>query len=102
MFIRKSEGVYDFGTRSLTLKIMRGSIQVKIGGGYQPIDEFLPQALPVELEKLEGRDPLKKVMKNPTVAPSANDNKSIGKSATLGRLPSKASNISSPVKRRGV
>ena len=26
MFIRKSEGIYDFGTRSLMLKIMRGHI----------------------------------------------------------------------------
>ena len=58
MFMRQKEGQYEFGTRSLMLKVMRGSIQIKIGGGYQPIDEFLPQALPVELEKLERKDPL--------------------------------------------
>ena len=46
------------------LKVMRGSIQIKIGGGYQPIEEFLPAALPVELEKLERKDPLKKVTEN--------------------------------------
>ena len=83
------------------LKVMRGSIQIKIGGGYQPIDEFLPQALPVELEKLERKDPLQKITGNNTGNVSVNDSKSIGKSGTLARLPSKASNAASPVKRRG-
>ena len=61
MFLRVQEGVYEFGSRTLMLKLMRGSIQIKIGGGYQPIDEFLPTALPVELEKLEKKDPLKRI-----------------------------------------
>ena len=103
MFIRKREGVYDFGSRTLNLKIMRGSIQIKIGGGYQPIDEFLLAALPVELEKLERKDPLKKVTEPAQVAAaaSAQDNKSsLGKANTLARLPSKASNATVTTRKR--
>ena len=66
------------------LSLMRGSIQIKIGGGYQPIEEFVPAALPVELEKLERKDPLKRVTdpSGSVAAPhSAYDNKSsMGKS----------------------
>jgi len=33
---------------------------VRVGGGYLSIDEFLDQYTPVEIEKLERRDPLKR------------------------------------------
>ena len=84
---------------------MRGSIQIKIGGGYQPIEEFLLAALPVELEKLERKDPLKKVSEPTQVAVAAStmDNKSsLGKANTLARLPSKASNATTPARKRGI
>ena len=35
-------------------------IQVRVGGGYLSIDEFLDQYTPAELEKLKRNDPLKK------------------------------------------
>ena len=58
--MRESEGVYEFGSRKILVKVERGSIQIKVGGGFLGIDEFLDQYTPVELEKLERKDPLKK------------------------------------------
>jgi hypothetical protein len=33
---------------------------VRVGGGYLSIDEFLDQYTPMELDKMERKDPLKK------------------------------------------
>jgi hypothetical protein len=33
---------------------------VRVGGGYLSIDEFLDTYTPLELEKIERKDPLKK------------------------------------------
>ena len=60
MFLRESEGVYEFGSRRVMVKVERDKIQIKVGGGYLSIDEFLDQYTPAELEKLERRDPLKR------------------------------------------
>ena len=60
MFLRESEGVYEFGSKRVMVKVERDKIQIKVGGGYLSIDEFLDQYTPAELEKLERRDPLKK------------------------------------------
>ena len=60
MFLRESEGVYEFGSKRIMVKVERDKIQIKVGGGYLSIDEFLDQYTPVELEKLERRDPLKR------------------------------------------
>ena len=60
MFMRESAGVYEFGSRRVSVQVSRGSIQIKVGGGFLSIDEFLDQYTPVELEKLERRDPLKR------------------------------------------
>ena len=42
------------------VKVERDKIQIKVGGGFLSIDEFLDQYTPAELEKLERRDPLKR------------------------------------------
>ena len=60
MFLRESEGVYEFGSKRIMVKVERDKIQIKVGGGYLSIDEFLDQYTPVELEKLERRGPLKR------------------------------------------
>ena len=60
MFMRESSGVYEFGSRRVMVKVERGKIQIKVGGGYLSIDEFLDQYTPVELERLERNDPLKR------------------------------------------
>ena len=101
MFMRESEGVYEFGSRRILVKVERDKIQIKVGGGFLGIDEFLDQYTPAELEKLERKDPLKKVTENnQSIDETRSVNKSVNKSATLGRLPSKVSNATSPAKKR--
>ena len=49
MFMRESAGVYQFGSRRVSVKVDRGKISIKVGGGYLSIDEFLEQYTPNEL-----------------------------------------------------
>ncbi len=60
MFMRASEGVYEFGSKRVNVRIEKGHILIRVGGGYMSIDEFLDQFTPIELEKIERRDPLKR------------------------------------------
>lgn len=44
MFLRESEGVYQFGQKKVYVKIEKGNqIFVRVGGGYMHIDEFIDQ-----------------------------------------------------------
>jgi len=60
MFMRESEGVYQFGSRRVYVRVDKDKINIRVGGGYLSIDEFLDQYTPIELEKMERKDPLKK------------------------------------------
>lgn len=54
MFLRESEGVYQFGQKRVFLKLEKGnSIKVRVGGGYMHIDEFLQQFTEQEISKIE-------------------------------------------------
>ena len=59
--MRESEGVYQFGTKRVYVKVDKDKIHIRVGGGYLSIDEFLDQYTPVELEKLERNNPLKRM-----------------------------------------
>ena len=53
MFLRESEGVYQFGQKRVYVKVEKGGqIFVRVGGGYMTIDEFIYQYTPNELEKI--------------------------------------------------
>ena len=41
MFLRESEGVYEFGSRRIRVKVEKDKILIKVGGGFLSIDEFL-------------------------------------------------------------
>lgn len=41
LFTRESEGVYQFGTKRVNIKIDSSKILVRVGGGYLKIDEFV-------------------------------------------------------------
>ena len=60
MFMRETEGVYEFGSRKVHVKVAAGKIMIKVGGGYLSIDEFLDQYTPEELARIERADPLKR------------------------------------------
>jgi myosin heavy subunit len=60
LFMRETEGVYQFGTKRVVVKIDKDKINIRVGGGYLSIDEFLDQYTPTELEKIERKDPARK------------------------------------------
>jgi hypothetical protein len=60
MFMRESEGVYMFGSKRVSVKVEQSNIKIRVGGGYLSIDEFLDQYTPVELERLERNNPIKR------------------------------------------
>lgn len=41
MFMRESEGVYQFGSKRIAVKVEKDNIKIRVGGGYLSIDEFL-------------------------------------------------------------
>ena len=61
MFMRETEGVYQFGTKRVWVRCVRDKIEIKVGGGYLSLDEFLDQYTPVELEKLDRKDPMRRM-----------------------------------------
>lgn len=60
MFMRETEGVYQFGSKRVAVKVDKDKINIRVGGGFLSIDEFLDQYTPAELEKIERKDPLKR------------------------------------------
>ena len=60
MFLRESEGVYQFGQKRVYVKCEKGGqILVRVGGGFMHIDNFISQYTPLEVEKVERKDVLK-------------------------------------------
>lgn len=56
LFVRESEGVYQFGSKRVYLKIEKGnSILVRIGGGFMDIKTFIDKFTPPETEKMRVR-----------------------------------------------
>ena len=53
--------MYEFGSKRVLVRVERGKIQIKVGGGYLSIDEFLHQYTPEELAKLQRRDPFRRL-----------------------------------------
>jgi len=60
MFIRLQPGIYSFGSKKVCIKVDNGKINIRIGGGYMRINEFLEKYTTIELEKSirDGIDPL--------------------------------------------
>lgn len=68
MFLRESSGIYEFGTKRVEVRNTQGKLLIRVGGGYMGIDEFLQNYTPLELEKLERRDPLKRFAEKVAIA----------------------------------
>ena len=60
MFIRLNPGVYSFGSKKVCIKVDNGKINIRVGGGYLRIEEFLDKYTTTELEKsvINGIDPM--------------------------------------------
>jgi len=98
MFMRESQGVYQFGSKRIVIKVDKDKINIRVGGGYLTIDEFLDQYTPGELEKLERNDPMRKFSKKVAVTKAIRDSspnaqammaKSATNLASPGRSPKK-------------
>ena len=115
MFQRESEGVYLFGTKRVNIRVDNNNINVRVGGGYLSIDEFIEQYTPSEVERMLRMDSSKKysdrallLSKMPTVMPqgASNAGELSPRSSILGQNQSIASIIpnsgSSPMRRSTV
>ena len=49
-FTREEEGVYLFGTKRIFIGLENGNMRVRVGGGFNSIDEFVEVYAPLELE----------------------------------------------------
>jgi len=56
MFIRHSEGVYQFGQKKVYVKIDNNNIMVRLGAGFMQIDKFLDSYTPLEVDKVERKN----------------------------------------------
>lgn len=57
MFLRESEGVYQFGQKRVYVKVEKGErILVRVGGGYMSIEKFIEQFTPAEQDKIQRKD----------------------------------------------
>jgi len=57
LFIRISEGVYQFGKRKINMKIEKDNqIYIKNGTGWMSLNEFIDKFTQIEFEKLEMRE----------------------------------------------
>jgi len=50
-FVRLAEGLYNFGTKKVSVTVKNGSIIVRVGGGYMFLEEFLRLYVPKEAER---------------------------------------------------
>lgn len=60
MFIRLNPGIYQFGSKKICIRVEQGKINIRVGGGYLYIADFLDQFTTLELEKAlrDGTDPM--------------------------------------------
>lgn len=92
MFMREASGIYFFGTRRVYVRVEKDKILIRVGGGYLSIDEFLDIYTPMELERLERNDPIKRFAEKVAVTKTLNYNSPIrGESS-----PQRQSNVTSP------
>jgi hypothetical protein len=57
MFLRESEGVYQFGQKRVYIKIEKGKkLMVRVGGGYMNIDDFVNMYSPGEEDRIQRKD----------------------------------------------
>lgn len=61
LFLRESEGVYQFGARKIFIKIEKGNnLLVKVGGGFMHIHDFIEQYTHEEVAKISRRNVLER------------------------------------------
>jgi len=54
-FLREDHEIYNFGTKRVYVKLEKGKVIIRVGGGFMQLAEFIEIYTPVELEKQENR-----------------------------------------------
>jgi esterase/lipase len=50
-FVREQEGIYTYGKKRLFIKVENDQVIVRVGGGYEKIDQFIESHCPFEVRK---------------------------------------------------
>jgi len=100
MFLRESEGVYQFGSKRVAVRVDKDKINIRVGGGYLSIDEFLDQYTPAELDKMERKDPLKKFSEKVAIQKTIVGKEIRESSPIRGSSPFRGSPQNSPTRRQ--
>ena len=59
MFLRESEGVYQFGSKRVHIKVEKGNqIFVRYGGGFMHVRDFISEFTQPEVNRIERSDSL--------------------------------------------
>ena len=90
MFLRESEGIYQFGTKKVYVRVDQDKINIRVGGGFLSIDEFLDQYTPSELQKLERKDPMRRFNEKLAVSKSLQGHEVRDMSPPASRSPKKS------------
>ena len=50
-FDREDQGIYNFGTKKIFVKLEQGKLLIRVGGGYMQVEDFVKLYSPVEIER---------------------------------------------------
>jgi vacuolar-type H+-ATPase subunit I/STV1 len=64
LFLREGEGVYQFGSKRVFVKLENEKAFIRVGGGFLSLEDFIRQFAPLELEKMAQNDPQLVLAKN--------------------------------------
>lgn len=53
--VREDTGIYLFNSRKIKVKIENNKVIVRLGGGFQGIEEFINESMQIEVDKIEER-----------------------------------------------
>lgn len=57
MFLRESEGVYQFGSKKVHIKVEKGNqVFVRVGAGFMHVRDFITEYTPAEANRIERND----------------------------------------------
>jgi hypothetical protein len=62
--LREGDGVYQFGSKRVYVKLENEKVFIRVGGGFLSLDDFIRQFAPLELEKMAQNDPQLVLAKN--------------------------------------
>lgn len=61
LFLRESEGVYQFGQKRIHVRVEKGGqVLIRVGGGFMTAAEFIETYTPAEVNKIQRQDASKR------------------------------------------